>query len=120
MLQAGGICQTPSCCSVLHNYCVCLVKTEMTMCLQQAAQDLWWLLAHSSLCALVFLSRQQSGFVGLKNGGATCYMNAVFQQLFMQPSIRALVLGRQGGSSRGSQKTLSFSTCRCVLAVQLM
>ena len=39
------------------------------------------------------MSRQQSGFVGLKNGGATCYMNAVFQQLFMQPSIRALVLG---------------------------
>ena len=31
--------------------------------------------------------------MGLKNGGATCYMNAVFQQLFMQPSIRALVLG---------------------------
>lgn len=39
------------------------------------------------------MSRQQSGFVGLKNGGATSYMNAVFQQLFMQPSIRALVLG---------------------------
>ncbi|KAL3156421.1 hypothetical protein ABBQ38_000732 [Trebouxia sp. C0009 RCD-2024] len=31
-------------------------------------------------------------FVGLKNGGATCYMNAVFQQLFMQPSIRKLLL----------------------------
>lgn len=39
------------------------------------------------------LCRQPSGFVGLKNAGATCYMNAVFQQLFMQPSIRALVLG---------------------------
>ncbi|KAK9838464.1 hypothetical protein WJX81_000965 [Elliptochloris bilobata] len=37
--------------------------------------------------------RQPGGFVGLKNAGATCYMNAVFQQLFMQPSIRALVLG---------------------------
>lgn len=31
-------------------------------------------------------------FVGLKNGGATCYMNAVFQQLFMQPSIRKMLL----------------------------
>ena len=33
-----------------------------------------------------------STFVGLKNGGATCYMNAVFQQLFMQPSIRKMLL----------------------------
>jgi hypothetical protein len=29
---------------------------------------------------------------GLQNGGATCYMNAIFQQLYMQPTIRALVL----------------------------
>ncbi|XP_041125649.1 ubiquitin carboxyl-terminal hydrolase 24 isoform X3 [Polyodon spathula] len=32
-------------------------------------------------------SRSSSGFVGLKNGGATCYMNAVFQQLYMQPGL---------------------------------
>ncbi|KAG2461370.1 UBP24 hydrolase, partial [Polypterus senegalus] len=32
-------------------------------------------------------SRCSSGFVGLKNGGATCYMNAVFQQLYMQPGL---------------------------------
>ena len=30
--------------------------------------------------------------MGIKNGGATCYMNSLFQQLFMQPSIRAFVL----------------------------
>ncbi|XP_073790154.1 ubiquitin carboxyl-terminal hydrolase 24 isoform X4 [Danio rerio] len=37
-------------------------------------------------------SRSISGFVGLKNGGATCYMNAVFQQLYMQPGLPEGVL----------------------------
>lgn len=30
--------------------------------------------------------------MGLKNLGATCYANSVFQQLFMQPSIRSRML----------------------------
>ncbi|XP_078417060.1 ubiquitin carboxyl-terminal hydrolase 24 isoform X2 [Cetorhinus maximus] len=37
-------------------------------------------------------SRSVSGFVGLKNGGATCYMNAVFQQLYMQPGLPEAML----------------------------
>uniref|UniRef100_A0A8B9K9Q5 Ubiquitin carboxyl-terminal hydrolase 24 n=1 Tax=Astyanax mexicanus TaxID=7994 RepID=A0A8B9K9Q5_ASTMX len=37
-------------------------------------------------------SRSVSGFVGLKNGGATCYMNAVFQQLYMQPGLPESIL----------------------------
>ncbi|EMP33605.1 Ubiquitin carboxyl-terminal hydrolase 24 [Chelonia mydas] len=37
-------------------------------------------------------SRSTSGFVGLKNGGATCYMNAVFQQLYMQPGLPEALL----------------------------
>lgn len=36
--------------------------------------------------------RNAEGFVGLKNGSATCYMNAVFQQLFMAPGLRTAVL----------------------------
>uniref|UniRef100_A0A1I8IA36 ubiquitinyl hydrolase 1 n=2 Tax=Macrostomum lignano TaxID=282301 RepID=A0A1I8IA36_9PLAT len=36
--------------------------------------------------------RGQCGLVGLKNGGATCYMNSVLQQLFMVPGLAAAVL----------------------------
>lgn len=40
--------------------------------------------------------RPSHGFVGLKNGGATCYMNSVFQQLFMIEEIRSGILGLEG------------------------
>ena len=36
--------------------------------------------------------RPYLGYVGLKNAGATCYMNAVFQQLFMIPKLRNDIL----------------------------
>ncbi|XP_015755638.1 PREDICTED: ubiquitin carboxyl-terminal hydrolase 24-like [Acropora digitifera] len=36
--------------------------------------------------------RAQCGFVGLKNAGATCYMNSVLQQLYMQPALREAIL----------------------------
>nr|XP_027204063.1 probable ubiquitin carboxyl-terminal hydrolase FAF-X [Dermatophagoides pteronyssinus] len=36
--------------------------------------------------------RPENGFVGLKNAGATCYMNSVLQQLFMIPEVRNGIL----------------------------
>lgn len=40
--------------------------------------------------------RPNKGFVGLKNAGATCYMNSVLQQLYMIPEIRNGILSIEG------------------------
>ncbi|XP_038658040.1 probable ubiquitin carboxyl-terminal hydrolase FAF-X isoform X2 [Scyliorhinus canicula] len=43
--------------------------------------------------------RPSKGFVGLKNAGATCYMNSVIQQLYMIPAIRNGILTIEGTGS---------------------
>lgn len=43
--------------------------------------------------------RLQRGFCGLKNAGATCYMNSVLQQLFMVPLIRDGILSASGAAT---------------------
>jgi len=37
-------------------------------------------------------SRSSCDYVGLKNAGATCYMNSVIQQLFLIPGIKEALL----------------------------
>lgn len=43
--------------------------------------------------------RPFQGFVGLKNAGATCYMNSVLQQLYMVESIREGILSCDGAAT---------------------
>ncbi|XP_024944100.1 probable ubiquitin carboxyl-terminal hydrolase FAF-X isoform X6 [Cephus cinctus] len=43
--------------------------------------------------------RPMKGFVGLKNAGATCYMNSVLQQLYMVESIRVGLLAAEGAAT---------------------
>ncbi|XP_077513422.1 ubiquitin carboxyl-terminal hydrolase-like faf isoform X2 [Amblyomma americanum] len=43
--------------------------------------------------------RPRGGFVGLKNAGATCYMNSVLQQLYMIDSIREGILAVEGAAT---------------------
>lgn len=38
------------------------------------------------------LEKSETGFVGLKNLGCTCYMNSTLQNLFMMPSFRAGIM----------------------------
>ncbi|XP_074025512.1 ubiquitin carboxyl-terminal hydrolase 9X isoform X2 [Leptinotarsa decemlineata] len=43
--------------------------------------------------------RPFQGFVGLKNAGATCYMNSVLQQLYMVESIKEGILAAEGAAT---------------------
>lgn len=63
--------------------------------------------------------RPLQGFVGLKNAGATCYMNSVLQQLYMVESIREGILACEGAamdpnedfSGEESQLELECDSC---------
>ena len=56
-----------------------------------------------------FAARPAHGYVGLKNAGATCYMNAVFQQMFAVPQLRDAILAAPVVPKRSSDTDVSDS-----------
>ncbi|TKR58570.1 hypothetical protein L596_029998 [Steinernema carpocapsae] len=50
--------------------------------------------------------RRTTSFVGLKNGGATCYMNAIFQQMFWSLPVRREILSLDVLASWKKQKEM--------------
>lgn len=70
-------CDKPKKDVLFFTYLIVLSYEVYPMCLQYAP-------AVEGRCA--------SGYVGLKNGGATCYMNSVLQQLYLVPGVAEDIL----------------------------
>ncbi|XP_064393950.1 probable ubiquitin carboxyl-terminal hydrolase FAF-X [Halichondria panicea] len=97
--SAVAVCTTTDC--TLSTFklinALCVGSKENIITLQELLTQLFYSGSELPLVEWEYLPhvgpRPGRGFVGLKNAGATCYMNAVLQQLFMISPVRNEVLG---------------------------
>jgi len=103
--QACPVCTTPQSTSAAFDLlvglcvgCVSNMKLLVTM-----LTDMFYSEKDEPLLEWDYLPpvglRPLKGFVGLKNAGATCYMNSVLQQLYMVESIRIGLLAAEGAAT---------------------
>ncbi|XP_033356836.1 probable ubiquitin carboxyl-terminal hydrolase FAF-X isoform X1 [Bombus vosnesenskii] len=103
--QASPVCTTPQSTSAAFDLlvglcvgCVPNMKLLVTM-----LTDMFYSERDEPLVEWDYLPpvglRPLKGFVGLKNAGATCYMNSVLQQLYMVESIRVGLLAAEGAAT---------------------
>ncbi|KAK0096487.1 hypothetical protein PV326_005319 [Microctonus aethiopoides] len=103
--QASPVCTTPQSTSAAFDLlvglsigCVQNMKLLVTM-----LTDMFYSERDEPLVEWEYLPpvgpRPLKGFVGLKNAGATCYMNSVLQQLYMVESIRVGLLAAEGAAT---------------------
>jgi hypothetical protein len=60
--------------------------------------------------------RAADGYCGLRNASATCYMNAIVQQLFMHPHVRARLLAAPPLPSTQDRRDSLFHQLRSLTA----
>ncbi|CAF3635592.1 unnamed protein product [Rotaria socialis] len=95
---SAPICQTPIAISAAFDLLVILGTNciDNVKLIDKYMTDLFYSAPDSNLhewdFSLPIGSRPNGGFVGLKNAGATCYMNSVLQQLFMIQPLRTALL----------------------------
>lgn len=102
--QSVPVCSSPACVSAGFDLLVALA-VGCVRNLKQIADTLtdMYYLGDEALAEWEYLPpvgpRPNKGFVGLKNAGATCYMNSVIQQLYMIPPVRNAILAVDGTGS---------------------
>jgi ubiquitin C-terminal hydrolase len=67
-----------------------------------------------------FNEKSKTGFVGLSNQGATCYLNSLIQTLFMTPEFRAALYGWHYDQSHGKKDTcIPYQLQKLFVSLQL-
>jgi ubiquitin carboxyl-terminal hydrolase 7 len=64
-------------------------------------------------------TREETGFVGLQNQGATCYMNSLLQSLFNLPAFRKIVYEMPTTGTEDEKKSIPLNLQRLFCQMQL-
>ena len=69
--------------------------------------------------AATYSSKDETGFVGLQNQGATCYMNSLLQSLFHLPAFRKIVYEMPTSGTEDEKKSIPLNLQRLFCEMQL-
>lgn len=103
--QAVPVCTSPGTLTMAFDFLValCVNCVPNMRLLVEMLSDMFYSERDDPLAEWDYLPpvgpRPLKGFVGLKNAGATCYMNSILQQLYMVENIRVGILAADGAAT---------------------